>query len=79
MLNTFSELGTRRRSQQIVRRRRGVNDLLIHTSTSIPLSAMEEIEMMASERNVKLAPLLRSLILRGLESYHRDGLLEEPN
>jgi hypothetical protein len=78
MSETLSGKSASNDSQQMGKRKKSAGELLIKAGTSVPLSAMEEIESLVSERDIKLSTMLRMLIFRGLAAYHRDGLLEEP-
>lgn len=78
MFEKPGEIRVDNKIQKMCGRRKGAGELMIHTGTSVPLGAFEEIEMLAGERNMKIAKVLRKLLLRGLAAYHRDGLLEEP-
>lgn len=78
MSQIISEKNLYRDGQTATGRRKVAGEMLIYTGTSVPLNAIEELENLASARNLKLAKVVRNLLLRGLAAYHRDGCLEEP-
>lgn len=78
MLEINSEQQSNNTKQREFRRKKGADELLVHTGVSLPLSAREEIESIVTKHESKIAEVVRQLVLRGLAAYHRDGLLQEP-
>jgi hypothetical protein len=54
-----------------------VRDFNVNVGTSIPNTIFEEIEAIAALERQGRAHVLRQLLLRGLEAYREDNLLEE--
>jgi hypothetical protein len=51
----------------------------VNVGTSLPHTVFDEVEAIVVERNEVRADVVRRLLLRGLEAYKRDGLLDEPS
>jgi len=50
----------------------------VNVGTSLPHMVFDEVETIVIDRNEVRADVVRRLLLRGLEAYRRDGLLDEP-
>jgi len=50
----------------------------VNVGTSLPHMVFDEVETIVVEQNEVRADVVRRLLLRGLEAYRRDGLLDEP-
>ena len=50
----------------------------VNVGTSLPHTVFDEVEAIVVDRNEVRADVVRRLLLRGLEAYKRDGLLDEP-
>ncbi|MDX6709225.1 MAG: hypothetical protein QOH96_241 [Blastocatellia bacterium] len=50
----------------------------VNVGTSLPHMVFDEVETIVVDQNEVRADVVRRLLLRGLEAYRRDGLLDEP-